>query len=106
MVGTPLGGWWKYDIRTTREIETAFSAQQCQLDVTLCGQVYVVDLLNNVQYCRDWPSRKRDIKRDKCDVRDVKGIAGILKSGGGGGVDGNYTPPLAHTPHEPTIDLT
>lgn len=104
-VARSLGGWWKYDIRTNREIETAFSAQQCELDVTLCGQVYVIDLITNVQYCKDWPQRKRDIKRDSHDSNDfVKGVAGIFQIGDAD--DGRSESPLSDTSNESIINLT
>lgn len=76
-----LGGWWQYDARTNDEIEMAFLHKKNYLEVQLCGSVYGIDLNENVQYCKDTPNRKRDIKRDSKNLSVFsKGVAGLLNT--------------------------
>lgn len=49
-------------------------------EILICGELYIIDFSNKVQYPKRNPSRKRFIKRDACSNLDVKGVAGIVKN--------------------------
>lgn len=71
-------GWWKYDQRSNEEIEEAFEKKLNKIEILICGELYILDLIQNVQYPKKNSSRKRFIKRDlKCVA--AKGIAGLPK---------------------------
>lgn len=72
------GGWWEYECRSATEIENAFQLKLNQLEILLCGDMYVIDFPNLRQYKKESPERKRKIKRDLKRHGRVKGIAGIL----------------------------
>uniref|UniRef100_A0A1Y1MDW2 E3 ubiquitin-protein ligase n=1 Tax=Photinus pyralis TaxID=7054 RepID=A0A1Y1MDW2_PHOPY len=73
-------GWWQYDPRTNEDIEEAFKLNYSQFQILICGETYVIDFENKVQYPKKNPSRKRFIKRDTSDnIANFKGIAGINK---------------------------
>jgi hypothetical protein len=48
-----------------------------QIEILICGEIYVIDVTNFYQYCKKTPSRKRCIKRDKIENLIVKGEAGL-----------------------------
>ncbi|ENN75063.1 hypothetical protein HUJ04_001217 [Dendroctonus ponderosae] len=72
-------GWWKYDERSTEEIEEAFKLQLPRFDLIICGHLYVIDFQNLYQYPKGHPSRKRSIRRDTNRNLVVKGVAGLSK---------------------------
>lgn len=77
LMGGILEGWWRYDDRTSEDIEQAFEMKLNQFQILICGELYVIDLDAKVQYPKRDPCRKRSIKRD---VRETpcKGVAGII----------------------------
>lgn len=70
------GGWWEYDERTATEIESAFRAQKSQVELLIAGHMYVIHFQEMVQYRRNEPGRKRQIKRDASNTQ-CKGVAGL-----------------------------
>lgn len=75
-------GWWKYDERTSEEIENAYINKLDSLDVLIAGAVYIIDLKNKIQYQKNRNWRRREIKRDIVTA-SRKGIAGMHDSGKG-----------------------
>lgn len=72
-----IQGWWQYDTRSTEEIETAFSQNISSYELLICGDLYVIDFENKVQYPKKNPLRKRSVKRDKPENVNSKGVAGL-----------------------------
>ena len=70
-------GWWKYDERTARDIERAFQAKEKSTEVQLVGHIYVVDFEVMAQYRKNERGRNRKIKRDKLNLAETKGVAGL-----------------------------
>ena len=71
-------GWWKFEERNNEEIEETFlKGTQC-LETLICGNLYVIDFTRMEQYQKNYPNRKRKIKRD-LQTCDSKGIAGLSK---------------------------
>lgn len=71
-------GWWQYDDKTSKEIETSFKSGKRSCTLLIAGFLYLIDFENMFQMRRNEPGRRRRIKRDKCDI-ESKGIAGIRK---------------------------
>lgn len=69
-------GWWQYEERASDQIEEAFSDGQQTIEVLIAGFGYIIDIENMVQYRKNYPTRRRRIKRDKCQA-DKKGVAGL-----------------------------
>ncbi|KAF2347281.1 WWE domain [Trinorchestia longiramus] len=69
-------GWWQYDERTNKEIETAYQAEESTCQVMVVGLVFVVDFARMLQYRIKDPAKRRKIKRDVSSA-PTKGIAGI-----------------------------
>ncbi|XP_070557123.1 E3 ubiquitin-protein ligase rnf146-like isoform X1 [Ptychodera flava] len=69
-------GWWKYDERTTVELEEAYKQKNRCVELLIAGFLYVIDYENMIQIRRNDPTRRRRIKRDLSSV-PTKGIAGI-----------------------------
>ncbi|XP_061919481.1 E3 ubiquitin-protein ligase rnf146 [Entelurus aequoreus] len=69
-------GWWQYDVRTSRELEDAFSKGKKTAEMLIAGFLYVADLENMVQYRRNEHGRRRKMKRDILDI-PKKGVAGL-----------------------------
>ena len=69
-------GWWLFDARASEEIEEEFQNKSAQCEVMIAGFIYIIDFTNMVQYRKDTPSRKRQIKRDQAESK-TKGIAGL-----------------------------
>lgn len=70
-------GWWKYDERTARDIERAFQAKEKSVEVQIVGHIYVVDFELMAQYRKSERGRTRKIKRDKLNLAETKGVAGL-----------------------------
>lgn len=70
-------GWWKYDDRTSQEIESRHKTGEKLFELLIAGFLYIIDLENMIQYRRNDRSRKRRIKRDLISIPDVKGVAGL-----------------------------
>lgn len=77
-------GWWRYDNRTSVEIEEAYLKQEKTVNVQVAGYVYVIDFEKMFQFRQNGQSRKRKIKRElastpKKDL-NIKGVAGLCFS--------------------------
>lgn len=75
-------GWWRYDNRTSVEIEEAHLNQEKTVNVQVAGYVYVIDFEKMLQFRQNGQSRKRKIKRElastpKKDLLNIKGVAGL-----------------------------
>lgn len=70
-------GWWKYDDRTSQEIEARHKNGEKVFELLIAGFLYIIDLDNMVQFRRNDRSRKRRMKRDLISIPDVKGVAGL-----------------------------
>jgi len=70
-------GWWLYDQRTSRELETAFKEKHPKIELLIAGHLYVIDFQQMLQYRRSDPNKFRRIKRDHLPADLIKGIAGI-----------------------------
>lgn len=78
MTREPFSGWWQYDEKTNKEIESAFDAGENSLELLIMDSMYTIDLLNNVQYRKNDSTRKRNIKREQLKILEkVKGVAGL-----------------------------
>lgn len=77
LLNCKIQGWWQYDHRSSEEIENAFKLNVAVYEIIICGELYVIDFENKVQYPKRRPLRKRTIKRDKCDSVESKGVAGL-----------------------------
>ncbi|KAG5898417.1 hypothetical protein JTB14_030394 [Gonioctena quinquepunctata] len=71
-----VAGWWQYDERTTKDLETAYKNNETTCELLIAGFLYIVDLENMLQVRRNDPSRRRRIKRDHSTI-PKKGIAGL-----------------------------
>ena len=69
-------GWWMFEERNNEELEEAFRAGQQRLDMMICGQLYVIDLVRKEQYQKNMPTKKRQIKRD-LKSSENEGVAGL-----------------------------
>lgn len=70
-------GWWQYDERTSKDIEAAYIVGRERLEVLLCGEIYVIDLKEEVQYPKNDPLRTRRITRGTLDQISPRGVSGI-----------------------------
>lgn len=71
-----IEGWWRYDDRTSEDIEQAFEMGLNDFQILICGELYIIDLQSKVQYPKREPNKRRSIKRDSKDS-PCKGVAGI-----------------------------
>lgn len=71
-------GWWKYDDRTNKELEEAHKQNINVVEILICGELYVIDLVQKLQFPKKHSSRKRYIKRD-LNTTVSKGVAGLPK---------------------------
>ncbi|XP_043222785.1 E3 ubiquitin-protein ligase rnf146-like isoform X1 [Amphibalanus amphitrite] len=77
-------GWWRYDERTSRDIETAFSAQQPSVQISVAGELYTVDFGTFTQFHDQCRGRRRRVRREAADAPpdpalNCKGVAGLRK---------------------------
>ncbi|KAJ8919659.1 hypothetical protein NQ315_006187 [Exocentrus adspersus] len=49
-------GWWKYDERTSEEIEQAYKLELSAFELIICGELYVIDFDCKHQYPKRCPS--------------------------------------------------
>ena len=83
-------GWWEYEERDVCDLEKAYTIamdhvkesgstvkdETCEL--LIAGHLYIIDFQQMIQYRKDQPFRKRNVKREKQDkVSDFKGVAGL-----------------------------
>ncbi|XP_069701638.1 E3 ubiquitin-protein ligase rnf146-like isoform X1 [Periplaneta americana] len=73
-------GWWQYDERTSRELETAYKKGERICELLVAGLLYVADFDAMLQVRRNDPSRRRRIKRDLATI-PKKGVAGLRLEG-------------------------
>ncbi|XP_024889403.1 E3 ubiquitin-protein ligase rnf146-like [Temnothorax curvispinosus] len=69
-------GWWKYDPRTSNDLETIYKLEDAQCELLICGMLYVIDFEKKCQYRKYNPRYKRNIKRDRKDA-PCKGVSGV-----------------------------
>lgn len=69
-------GWWNFEERNKEELEQAFSSGSQTLEMMICGQLYVINFARMEQHQKNFPTRKRKIKRDVKTCQS-KGVAGI-----------------------------
>ena len=75
-------GWWRFEERNNDDLEEAFLSGRQELETIICGHLYVINFVRMEQYQKNFPTRKRKIKRDLKSC-DSKGIAGLQSRGGG-----------------------
>ncbi|CAH0546255.1 unnamed protein product [Brassicogethes aeneus] len=87
-------GWWQYDERTSKELETSYKSGDKTCELLIAGFLYIVDFESMLQLRRNDPSRRRKIKRDFATI-PKKGIAGLRTEGESSSTDsqGNDTRP-------------
>lgn len=69
-------GWWRYDPRTSRDLEKLFQLGHNECQLLICGAVYCIDFQNYYQFPKLQPARKRNIKRGTKNIPHL-GVAGI-----------------------------
>jgi len=69
-------GWWLYDERTGLEIEQFYKSGEKKCELLIAGFLYIIDFEHMMQFRRNDPNRRRQIKRDAATV-PKKGIAGL-----------------------------
>ena len=69
-------GWWQYEDRACIQLEDDFNKEKRTSELLIAGFIYIVDLVNMVQIRKNYPSRRRRIKRDRACAQK-KGIAGL-----------------------------
>ncbi len=74
-------GWWQYEERASVQLEDAFINGEQSTELVIAGFVYIVDIKDMVQYRKNYPTRRRRVKRDKASA-DKKGVAGLKCSSG------------------------
>ncbi len=72
-------GWWQYEERASVQLEEAFINEDQSTELVVAGFVYIVDIKDMVQYRKNYPTRRRRVKRDKANA-DKKGVAGLKSS--------------------------
>ena len=72
-------GWWRFEERCNEDLETTYLSGEQSLETIICGQLYIIDFVRMEQYQKNYPTRKRKIKRD-LKTSDSKGIAGLQAS--------------------------
>ena len=75
-------GWWRFEERNNEDLEEAFLSGNQEFETIICGYLYVINFVRMEQYQKNYPTRKRKIKRD-LKTSDSKGIAGLQSRGGG-----------------------
>lgn len=73
-----IGGWWQYECRISEEIENGFKIGEKELEVIICGEIYIIDLNTRYQYQKNNPIKRRKIKRSSVSETRKKGIAGLV----------------------------
>jgi len=70
-------GWWRFEERNSEELEDLWKSGGQELETIICGQLYVINIGRMEQWQKNFPTRKRKIKRDlksSCS----KGVAGLM----------------------------
>ncbi|XP_043501361.1 E3 ubiquitin-protein ligase RNF146 isoform X1 [Polistes fuscatus] len=68
-------GWWKYDSRINKDLETVYELGETKCEMLICGILYVIDFEKKCQHRKYQPRYKRNIKRDRKDAQ-CKGVSG------------------------------
>eukprot|EP00092_Neocalanus_flemingeri_P053809 GFUD01063310.1.p1 GENE.GFUD01063310.1~~GFUD01063310.1.p1 ORF type:complete len:345 (+),score=120.45 GFUD01063310.1:87-1121(+) len=71
-------GWWRFEERNNEELEENFTSGQKVFETMICGNLYVIDFGTMEQFQKNFPSRKRKIKRDSRSST-CQGVAGLQK---------------------------
>ncbi|KAF5288191.1 hypothetical protein FQA39_LY03959 [Lamprigera yunnana] len=69
-------GWWQYDERTSKDLETSYKAGQNSCELLIAGLLYIADLDKMIQIRKNDHSKRRNIKRD-LSTAPKKGVAGL-----------------------------
>ena len=69
-------GWWQYDERTSRELETRYKSGERTCELLIAGFLYDANLDTMLQMRRNDNTRRRRIKRDFANA-PRKGVAGL-----------------------------
>ena len=72
-------GWWRFDERNNADLESSYQEGKEMVHFLICGNMYVIDFKNMVQYRLDMTGRVRSIKRE-CSEIAAKGVAGLVSS--------------------------
>ena len=72
-------GWWKFDSRSSNDIEEAFTNNLPKITLLICGNLYDIDLTALIQYRQDRTGKIRRIKRDLTSAY-AKGTAGLAQN--------------------------
>lgn len=75
-ISSPSLGWWKYDPRTSNDLETIYKLGTVQCELLICGMLYIIDFEKKCQYRKNNPRYKRRIKRD-IKSAPCMGVSGI-----------------------------
>eukprot|EP00794_Sanderia_malayensis_P004674 gene4674-5283_t len=73
-------GWWQYEERASIQLEEAFLNDDQSTELVIAGFIYIVDIKDMVQYRKNYPTRRRRVKRDRAGA-NKKGIAGLKCTG-------------------------
>ena len=73
-------GWWRFDERNNDDLESAFQEGKGIVHFLICGNMYVIDFKNMVQFRMDGSGRVRSIKRESTEIANAKGVAGLVSS--------------------------
>ncbi|GLH03589.1 uncharacterized protein GBIM_09463 [Gryllus bimaculatus] len=71
-------GWWKFEERTSSDIEDIYQLGASTCEILICGELYNIDFKESVQYRKSDYKKKRRIKRD-LKTAQCKGVAGLRK---------------------------
>lgn len=106
-------GWWQYDPRATKEIESAWGEGLNQCELLIAGYLYIIDFKEMCQTRKGQPSKRRRIKRDFANSEKL-GVAGLRDpsvpprrySEGDKGVHGEDEYDCPDTPRRSSLDST
>lgn len=73
-------GFWLFDQETNDALEKSFQKKEKSCQLLIAGNIYIIDFNQMIQYRKDAPFKKRNIKREKITGNSLKGIAGVSKS--------------------------
>jgi len=72
-------GWWRFEERQHDDIEQSYLQGAQSTELLICGRLYTIDFVRMEQFPKNYPGRKRQIKRD-LRSSSSKGVAGLVKS--------------------------
>jgi len=93
-------GWWLYDERTGVEIEQFYKSGEKKCELLIAGFLYIIDFEHMMQFRRNDPNRRRQIKRDAATV-PKKGVAGLRAKNGD---EGSNVPAITADSDDQTVN--